>query len=95
MAKVVAALILRTDDEARPTKDALEAAAKRVRDYGIQVDRVGRRHLTVKGERSTLAQALGVLPVRDGHVDVIAEDAPLADLFSAIEITEAPEFFGR
>lgn len=94
MSQVVAALILRTEANGRPTKDALEAAAQSVRALGFEVGRVGRRHLTVMGERMAFAGALGVIPEVGRNVLITGgTHAPLAKWFSSVEIAKAPEYY--
>lgn len=68
-------------------------AVEYARSHGLVVDRVGRRHLTVRANRSALATALGVLPIDGGHVEVHSTGGDAAKYFSAVEIAKVPVHF--
>lgn len=64
-----------------------------LRAQGFQVQRVGRRHLTVVADLPLFVRMLGVMPRVGSHVEIPESGGELSPLFSAVEVASAPAIF--
>jgi hypothetical protein len=77
---------------ARPSREALDEAAKLLAERGFKIIRVGRFGVSIAGEAATFSRELGVDVSEDRPLVESAKPRyePLADLIDLVEVAPPP-----